>query len=97
MTWWLNLRRRVRPTMPIGKNVVKIEEVKIQKVNLAVKEFIEAVPFYLKVNTQRIADPSRYAVTFHIVGGRSTYHLQTDESLSDRSRNHIFFPFPPLF
>ena len=97
MSWLLNLWRRVRRTMPIGKNVLKIEEVKIQGVNLTVKDIIEAVTFYVKVNAQRVADPSRYAVTFHIVGGRSTYHLQTDESLSDRSRNHIFFPFPPLF
>ena len=55
--------------MPIGENVVKIEEVKIQGVNLTVKDIIEAVTFYVKVDTQRIADPSRYAVTFHIVEG----------------------------
>ena len=97
MSWLLNLWRRVRPKMPIGENVMKNGGVKIQGVNLTVKDSIEAVTFYLKVNTQRVADPSQYAVTFHIVGGRSTYHLQTDGSLSDRSRNHIFFPFPPLF
>jgi predicted lactoylglutathione lyase len=56
--------------MPIGENVVKIEGVKIQRVNLKVKDIIKAVTFYLKINTQRIADPSRYAVTFHIVGER---------------------------
>jgi len=35
--------------MPIGKNVLKIEEVKIQGVNLTVKDIIEAVTFYVKV------------------------------------------------
>ena len=69
MSWLLNLWRRVRPTMPIGENILRIEEFKIQGVNLTVKDSIEAVTFYLKVNTQRIADPSRYSVIFHIVEG----------------------------
>jgi len=41
MSYLLNLWRRVRPTMPIGKNVVKIEEVKIQRVK-GVKDTAES-------------------------------------------------------
>jgi len=48
---------------------MKFEEVKIQRVNLMVKDIIEAMTFYLKVNTQRIADSSQYSVIFHIVEG----------------------------
>ena len=49
MSWLLNLWRRVKPKMPTGVKPMEIKEVKTQRVNLTVKDIIEAVTFYVKV------------------------------------------------
>ena len=87
MSWLLNLWRRVRRTMPIGKNVLKIEEVKIQG-GKGVNNTSDG-----RYKRGRVNDPALYTL---LLIQQLTFVSQNIRPLERRINQHGLPPFRDL-